>query len=333
MWCAMQTVQVGQTDRTTTRLGFGCSSLMGGLNRAESLSILEIAFDAGIRHFDVAPMYGFGQAESCLGEFLTRRRGQVTLTTKYGIPPPARQGLISFARSVARPVIQAVPGLKGGLTSAAVKASGASAKASFTVEEARASLERSLRELKTDHIDVWLLHDAVAGDLHDEGLLRLMQDSVASGVIGTFGVGSERAAIDEIASRRPEYLPVVQFAWSVLDSPVASTGSFRIHHRTLSQHSRLHAQLRADKARCARWSSIIGADIAHPETLSSLMLKAALLENPSGIVLFSSRRAAHIRHNVEIAGNAMLEAPARRLYELVQADTSAPAGWDARAAV
>ena len=179
MWCAMQTVQVGQTDRTTTQLGFGCSSLMGGLNRAESLSILEIAFDAGIRHFDVAPMYGFGQAESCLGQFLTRHRGQVTVTTKYGVPPPARQGLISFARSVARPVIQAFPGLKRGLTSAAVKASGASAKASFTAEEARASLERSLRELKTDHIDIWLLHDAVAADLHDEALLRLMQDSVA----------------------------------------------------------------------------------------------------------------------------------------------------------
>ncbi|HKO19656.1 MAG TPA: aldo/keto reductase, partial [Acidobacteriaceae bacterium] len=94
----MQTVQVGTTGRTTTQLGYGCSSLMGAMGRAESLAILEAAFDAGIRHFDVAPMYGYGQAESVFGEFLVGHRGEVTVTTKYGIPPAKRQGLVSLAR-------------------------------------------------------------------------------------------------------------------------------------------------------------------------------------------------------------------------------------------
>ena len=328
----MQTVQVGRTDRTTTQLGFGCSSLMGGLNRTESLAILEAAFNAGICHFDVAPMYGFGQAEACLGEFLARHHGQATVTTKYGISVPARQSVAAFARSIARPLIKALPELKRGLTSAAVRATGGVAKASFTAVEARQSLDGSLRSLRTDHIDIWLLHDPLLADLHDDRLLRLMQDSVLAGKVGAFGVGGDRVAIDEIAGAKIEYLPVVQFAWSVLDGPVADTESFRIHHRALTDNFRsLHQQLLADRARCARWSELAGADLAQTETLPVLMLKAALLQNPHGIVLFSSKRSDHIRRNVEVAGDATLEAPARRLYALVQEEMT-PSGWNARAA-
>jgi aryl-alcohol dehydrogenase-like predicted oxidoreductase len=105
----MQTVQVGTTGRTTTQLGYGCPSLMGAMGRAESLAVLEAAFDAGSCHFDVAPMAGYGQAESCFGEFLARHRGQairdeVTITTKYGIPAASGQRLTSLASTVARPV-------------------------------------------------------------------------------------------------------------------------------------------------------------------------------------------------------------------------------------
>src|ERR1035437_1125675 len=128
----MERIELGTTGRTTTRLGFGCSSLMGAMGRKQSLAILESAFDAGIRHFDVAPMYGFGQAESCLGEFLSRHRADVTVTTKYGIPPAKHQGLISVARSIARPLVKALPGLKRGLSSVAGKAAQPAEKASFT---------------------------------------------------------------------------------------------------------------------------------------------------------------------------------------------------------
>src|ERR1039457_6717948 len=180
----MDRIDLGATGRTTTRLGYGCSSLMGGMGRKESLAALEAAFDAGIRHFDVAPMYGFGQAESCVGEFLGRHRTEVTVTTKYGIPPAKHQGLIGVARSLARPLVRALPGLKRGLSNVAGRATQAGGKASFTAAEAKDSLERSLWELRTDRIDVWLLHEVTAEDLRDEGLLRLLEDSVAAGTIG-----------------------------------------------------------------------------------------------------------------------------------------------------
>ena len=54
----MHTIPLANTTRQTTRLGFGCGSLMGATNRRDSLQLLETAYEAGIRHFDVAPMYG-----------------------------------------------------------------------------------------------------------------------------------------------------------------------------------------------------------------------------------------------------------------------------------
>ena len=111
----MRSIQLGPNGRTTSQLGFGCSSLMGASGKRASLATLEAAFAAGIRHFDVAPMYGYGEAESCLGEFLKRHPGAATVTTKYGIPPARNQALLGMARRVAGPVVRALPGLKSRL--------------------------------------------------------------------------------------------------------------------------------------------------------------------------------------------------------------------------
>jgi diketogulonate reductase-like aldo/keto reductase len=210
-------------------------------------------------------------------------------------------------------------------------AGGASApagRASFTAAEARQQLECSLRELKTERIDLWLLHEAAAEDLRDEDLLRLLEDQVQVGTIGAFGVGSERAKVEALLRQRPEYCGTVQFEWSVMDRAAPPMRSFRIQHRALTDNFRaLHARIAGDKARAAQWSANAGADLADRGVLARLMLKAALLENPAGIVLFSSKDPAHMRGNVETADDAGLEAAARRLYALVQgemAETARP---------
>ena len=319
----METLTLGRSKRTTTRLGFGCSSVMGLLGRRESLAMLESAYDAGIRHFDVAPMYGYGEAEGCLGEFLARHRGQVTITTKYGIPPEPSRPMVRLARSIARPVLQRFPGLKQrvrGLAASAVVAP-SQEKAAFSALQAKQSLERSLTALKTDHIDVWLLHDVTPGELRDDSLLRLLQDSVQAGTIGTFGAGTDRDQIASLLKLRPEYCPTLQFEWSVLD-PIPSCGdAFRIHHRALTNNFRsLHNTLLADQPRCRRWSEQVGADLTAPNVLANLMLKAALVQNPGCIILFSSKNPAHIQDNVAVASDASLAQPATALHSLVQAE-------------
>jgi D-threo-aldose 1-dehydrogenase len=317
----IDSVALGATGRATTRLGYGCSSLMGAMNRKESVAMLEAAFDAGIRHFDVAPMYGFGQAESCLGEFLGRHREHVTVTTKYGISAAKNRGLIGLARALARPIVKVLPGLKRGLSNVAQKAVPHAERSTFTAAQAKESLERSMIQLRTDHIDVWLLHEVTSEDLCDEGLLGLLEDAVASGKIGSFGVGSERSKIEALQIACPAYCPIMQFEWSVMDPPVRGKKCFRIHHRALTDNFRgLYAALVQEKARSAEWSEKVGADLTDREVLASLMLKAALVENPESVLLFSSKSPAHIERNVKAAADSTLEGPARRLYSLVQGE-------------
>ncbi len=322
----MQTITLGTSGRTTTRLGFGCSSLMGSLGRRESLGMLEAAFDAGVRHFDVAPSYGFGEAEGCLGEFLARHRGKVTVTTKYGIPAGGGRSLMALARGAARklvrPLIGLAPGVKRRLQQAAGSVPGAApAKARFTAAEARESLERSLRALQVERVDVWLLHEAEAADLKDDGLLRMMEDAVGAGKIGAFGVGSEAKKIAALVSERPAYCPVLQYEWSVLDGLIGPGMAFRMHHRALTENFKaLHEALRGDEARCRRWSDYCGVDVGEAEVLAGLMLKASLECNPDSVILFSSKRAEHIRRNVALVDDRAAGEAAMRLYWLVRAE-------------
>jgi D-threo-aldose 1-dehydrogenase len=329
----MQSIALGETGRTTSRLGFGCSSVLGALNRRDSLAMLEAAFDAGVRHFDVAPMYGYGEAEGCLGEFLARHAGQTTVTTKYGIPVDTKQGMKSLARSMARPVLKLLPGVKKQLAGVAAKAGGAGvgAKAAFMAHEARVSLERSLRELRVERIDLWLLHEASATDLADDGLLRLLEDSVVEGKIGSFGMGSGGDKIPALLTERPEYCRALQYEWSVRNAAIPAGGPFRIHHRALTDNFRsLHNKLAGNPAICKQWSRETGLDVMSSGMLAELMLKTSLVMNPESVILFSSKNPKHIQENVRVAGDETLEAPARRFYELMQAHGAELFAGDAR---
>ncbi len=315
----MQMIELGRSGRDTTRLGYGCSSVMGGLSRKESLAVLETAYDSGIRHFDVAPSYGFGEAEECVGEFLARHPGQVTVTTKFGIPPSRKRSLMGLARNMARPLLKSLPGVKKRL-SAVSRAAGV-AKSPFTAEYARESLERSLRALRTERIDVYLLHEAEAADLTDDSLLRFLEEMVSAGKIGTFGIGSEAGKIPGLLAERSAYCPTLQYEWSVLDPLIPAGPAFRLHHRSLTENFQaLHEALTRDSMRCQRWSVHCGADLSQGEVLARLMLKAALVCNPESVILFSSKRPKHVVENAKLVDDLTLEEIALRLYALVRTE-------------
>jgi D-threo-aldose 1-dehydrogenase len=322
----MDQIALGTSGRHTTRFGFGCGNLMGATGRRGSLKLLETAYDAGIRHFDVAPMYGYGEAESCLGDFLERHRGEVTVTTKFGIAPAKKSSLVSLGRRIAGPLVNQLPSLKQRLAKAANAVTLNDERPSFTAAQGRASLDRSLAALRTDHIDLWLLHEATAPDLHDDGLLQLLEELVQQGTLGTFGVGSSADKIPTLLAERPAYCRTLQYEWSIfesdmLDVPIRPAPPFRIHHRALTANFRtLHAALLKNKALCQRWSALTDADLSNAETVAHLMLKASLVINPASIILFSSKNPAHIQANVRAAADSTLELPARRLYHLIQSE-------------
>ncbi len=316
----------------STHLGYGCSQLMGRITRRESIALLETAFEAGIRHFDTAPSYGLGQSEGILGAAFASRRDQIVITTKYGIRPPRSQSVLGIARQVVLPIVKRLPGVKARLSRAA---RGLASRARFSPDDLRASIDASLAALRTDYIDILLLHEATVGDLSDE-LLAALERSVREGKIRSFGVGSEARAIAPIYRTDRRFCPILQFEWSVLGPNKPSyPGSFLITHRSLSDNfPQLRAWLGANPQVASTWSKELGVDVASAPVLSRLMLAAARHANPQGITLFSSRNAQNIRANAQAfldnsdfqagAALATLVARAARTISEPHADQPAP---------
>ena len=228
----MQTIRLPGGE-ITSQLAMGTSGIGLSTGRRGPLALLEAAFDVGIRHFDTAPPYGMGQAERCLGEFLAHHKNEVTITTKYGLQPPKTGPLKRVSLRFAKPLLAAAPGFKKGLRRESFASSGRDAGPDFTVETAQAALEKSLRELKTERIQIWLLHEATAAGLGDEKLLRFMEDSQRQGKIGACGVGGAAWKMPEIYAARREYCPVIQCEWDALEPENRYPGTFPIRFQVL----------------------------------------------------------------------------------------------------
>lgn len=102
-------------------VGLGCNNFGTRLDAAETANVVAASLDAGVDFFDTADSYGVGLSEEYLGRALGERRDEVVIATKFG----SQRGE-----------------LEGGARPAYV----------------RRAVERSLRKLGTDRIDLYQLH-------------------------------------------------------------------------------------------------------------------------------------------------------------------------------
>lgn len=189
-------------------LGMGCAAMMGSAGKKQSLTALGAALDAGINFFDTARSYGYGASEGLLGEFLAGRRDQVVVCTKFGILPAAR----SWKQAVmpaARGLLKLFPGLRG----AARKQAGQMfTENQFSVPLLRSSFETSLRELRTDYVDILLMHAAPPGVLDQDDLLQELERLVEQGKARMAGISGELPTIERTFVERPAVVRTAQFA-------------------------------------------------------------------------------------------------------------------------
>ena len=285
----------------TPAVGFGCGSLTGtGLSNANR--VLEAAFDAGVRHFDTARYYGYGEGEGILGRFLRGRRSAVTITTKFGIEPPRRTTALNFGLYFGRRVVRFLPAVRRFLqprTQSLVKSGG------FSVQQAQQSLETSLRELGTDRIDFYLLHDYTVGEHHPDGLLTFLEGCVKAGKINSFGIGTGFENVMQALERQPRLCSILQFQNSVLTRncdrlPQHNSDRLVITHGALGGSYRsILTFLEARKDVARDWAARLGCHRLDEATLSALMLKYAGDANREGLVLFSSQDPVRVRRNVK----------------------------------
>jgi D-threo-aldose 1-dehydrogenase len=158
----------------------GCSQL-GGLYRpmsdADAQSVLECAWESGIRHFDTAPHYGAGLSERRVGRFLRQfPRDAYTVSTKVG------RLLVDTDVDV-----EGDCGFFGGDRKQRVL--------DYSADGVRRSLADSLSRLELDRVDTLYVHDPEGPWLDqaiDKGYPALHRLR-AEGVVSHVGVGTNEA--------------------------------------------------------------------------------------------------------------------------------------------
>lgn len=301
----MRRVQLAHTNIATSALGFGCVSLTMHDDRAKAIRVLETAFDSGITHFDVARLYGYGQAEGILGEFLRSKRDKVTVATKFGLEASGAvaksRRLISIARWLAHRS-KFISKLARRATAQSV------ARGKFNPVDAQASLETSLRELGTDHVDLFLLHECTLLDASQEDLISFLTAQVRRGTIRGFGTATAFDKLQGDAALFPAAHTVMQFDSSSLHPNIEalrnSQSRDRITFGPVSCARKLSDLVRNSPQIAAPFQSRINADLANSDVLAGLLLRDALARNPEGIVLFASTHADRVATNVRAATDA-----------------------------
>ncbi len=293
------------TARASIPLGFGCAPMMGAVGERAVITAVEIALDCGITHFDIARSYGYGEAEALLGRILRGRRDKVTITTKFGIQPSQAAGSLRMLKPMARRVAASFPVIARSLKRRSLTLlSGGQ----FSVQDAQRSLECSLRELRTDYVDYYLLHDGGLEDLQSERLLDFLDLCVEQGKIRSYGIAAQPFVVDDVLQYFTSRLSAIQFENNLFRptciKKILQQDFMVFTHSPFGGQDSADLMSRAvprDRAAAGVWMEFLGLDRVDAGVIYGLMLCYALKNLPSGIVICSMYDPAHIRANVEVA--------------------------------
>lgn len=307
-------------SKATLPLGFGTGMLYAVSDRPSALRLLETAFDSGIVYFDTARYYSDGISEGMLGEVFSGRRDQVILVSKAGILPPMRS-LTKRVMDKAVHTARKVPFARRFISEPTYPGPTFHV---FDIPRLRRSVEKSLRELKTDYLDALLLHECTAENAADSAIKAFAEKLVKEGKIRAYGVAP---AIDEalaIEHRGIAFGTIMQFANSAWDDNIAHfsprDGRLLITHSIFT--TRLHdtlERLRGDEAAASRWRAAFDVDPGDAQAMAYLLLRHALYRNPSGMVLFSTTSPDRIRQNLRALDAPLSPPQAELLSEMLMA--------------
>lgn len=151
----MKTMKLGKSNLEVSEIGLGCMRITGLGSKAEVRSLIDTAMDQGINFFDHADIYAGGEAEAVFGEAAADiPREKMIIQTKCAIHPGTSYD--------------------------------------FSKEHILKSVEGSLKRLKTDYVDVLLLHrpDTL---MEPEEVAEAFETLEKQGKVRYFGVSNENA--------------------------------------------------------------------------------------------------------------------------------------------
>jgi D-threo-aldose 1-dehydrogenase len=299
------------------RLGFGCANLYGLPGKRDRRAVLEAAYDFGVRHFDVAPIYGLGLAEAEVAEF-ARNRGDITIATKFGLRPTG----IGLAAGFVQPPVRRLMQKSASVKSTVKQSEGGGldrilySRKNFSVENVKRALASSLRALRTDRIDYFLLHEPT--DEHSEdypALVDYLESECRRGTVANWGPAGGAPGVHEL-DMLTKSASVVQISGDLFAGygvPAPGSGSTVITHGFLSTAlPRVQAELDRDPELRVLCSEMLGADLSEERNVVMLLVGEALDRNEGGIVLFSSTKT----HHVELICRAAADTALRNVSEV-----------------
>lgn len=148
--------RLGKSDIFVSALTLGCMSL--GTDKQKAIKMIHQAIDAGINHLDTADLYDFGMNEEIVGAAIKQKREQIVLTTKVGNHFDTQTK--SWYWDPSKKYIEA-------------------------------AVEKSLRRLETDYIDLYLLHGGTIEDRSEE-TIETFEKLKRKGIIRAYGISSIR---------------------------------------------------------------------------------------------------------------------------------------------
>jgi len=147
----MKVRRLGNSGLKVSVVGLGCNNFGMRIDQDQTQKVVDAAIDAGVTLFDTADVYGGTKSEEFLGKALGKRRRDIVLATKFGMPvggdPKKRGGSRKW-------IMQAV--------------------------------EDSLGRLGTDYIDLYQHHQPDP-DTPLEETLRALDDLVTQGKVRYIG--------------------------------------------------------------------------------------------------------------------------------------------------
>jgi aryl-alcohol dehydrogenase-like predicted oxidoreductase len=188
---------LGRTGLVVSEIGFGAWGIggrtvdqtsYGDTDDRTSLAALTRAHDCGITFFDTSAAYGNGHSEELIGKALSDVRHKAVLATKAGYEAWDRPPDFSAAAIVA-------------------------------------STERSLGRLRTDYLDLLLLHNPPLDVLLAPGVQEALARLVASGKIRAWGASCKGPA-DALEALRACDVLVIQANFNMMDVRAVTSGLF-----------------------------------------------------------------------------------------------------------
>jgi aryl-alcohol dehydrogenase-like predicted oxidoreductase len=288
--------RIGSTDLVASEVGLAVWSLVAGpgaRSDEDAADLLRAALDLGVAYFAATDSDDDGRAEELLGPAVRSHRDEVTVATTFGYDTTPRP----WEPDPTAPRHDWSPAFAG------------------------RALDRSLRRLRLEPVDLWLLHHPGMDALESDELFEFLEAQVAKGKIRAYGValgpgpgwGDEGAAAlgeRRVAAAETVYNVAEPEPGGELARLAADAGAGLVARDPLAP--RLPAAARARLEFLER---------DRDQTLDQALLRLALAEPAVATTLPEVRDRGHL---AELAGAADLPPPTAedldRLAELREAN-------------